>query len=106
MADLGDRGVGFRSGYDLIDDSLAKPADVTDLSDDAPPIDLPDDELDPGGRVRHVAGDRTYEQLAEAVLVAHQRRDAGSCLCGWGELGQSHARHVARVLRAAGALRP
>lgn len=47
----------------------------------------------------------TYEDLATAVLVAHQRRDAGSCLCGWGELGHSHARHVARVLRSAGALR-
>lgn len=59
---------------------------------------------------RHVrtwggAGDDVYDQLATAVLVAHQRRDAGSCLCGWSELGASHAQHVAGVLRAAGALR-
>jgi hypothetical protein len=25
-----------------------------------------------------------------ALLIAHQRRDAGSCLCGWAELGKSH----------------
>lgn len=56
-------------------------------------------------RVRRSARDATYEDLAAAVLVAHQRRDAGSCLCGWSELGRSHARHVAEVLRVAGALR-
>lgn len=49
--------------------------------------------------------DTTYEDLAAAVLVAHQRADVGWCLCGWGEPGASHARHVARVLRQAGALR-
>ena len=49
--------------------------------------------------------DLTYRRLASAVLVAHQRRDAGSCLCGWSELGRSHAGHVAEVLDAAGALR-
>ena len=46
----------------------------------------------------------TYQRLAAAVLVAHQRRNAGSCLCGWSELGRSHAEHVAGVLAAAGAL--
>ena len=49
--------------------------------------------------------DGTYRRLAEAVLVAHQRRDSGSCLCGWSELGRSHAAHVAAVLEVAGALR-
>lgn len=49
--------------------------------------------------------DLTYQRLAAAVLVAHQRRDIGSCLCGWSELGKSHADHVAAVLDAAGALR-
>ena len=49
--------------------------------------------------------DGTYRRLAEAVLVAHQRRDSGSCLCGWSELGRSHAAHVAGVLEVAGALR-
>lgn len=29
------------------------------------------------------------------VLVAHQRRDIGSCLCGWAEYGHRHSRHVA-----------
>lgn len=46
-----------------------------------------------------------YRDLASAVLVAHQRRDPQSCLCGWSELGQSWADHVAGVLDAAGALR-
>lgn len=49
--------------------------------------------------------DETYRNLASAVLVAHQRYDASSCLCGWSELGQSWADHVAAVLDAAGALR-
>lgn len=47
----------------------------------------------------------TYRDLASAVLVAHQRYNASSCLCGWSELGQSWAEHVASVLDAAGALR-
>lgn len=46
----------------------------------------------------------TYQRLAAAVLVAHQRRDIGSCLCGWSEIGRSHAEHVAAVLAGAGAL--
>lgn len=50
-------------------------------------------------------GDLTYRRLAAAVLVAHQRRDDTSCLCGWAELGRSHAEHVAWVLDSAGALR-
>lgn len=49
--------------------------------------------------------DLTYRRLATAVLVAHQRRDATSCLCGWANLGHSHAEHVAEVLDQAGALR-
>ena len=42
---------------------------------------------------------------AEAILIAHQRRDIGSCLCGWSELGKSHAAHQARMLAEAGVLR-
>lgn len=42
---------------------------------------------------------------AEDALVAHQRFDNRSCLCGWAELGKSHPRHVAGVLAAAGLLR-
>ena len=41
---------------------------------------------------------------AEAVLVAHQRRDIGSCLCGWAQLGKSHPRHQVAMLREAGVL--
>lgn len=48
---------------------------------------------------------RLMRQLAVAVLVAHQRRDDESCLCGWAELGRSHPEHVVTVLEAAGALR-
>ncbi|WP_069765973.1 MULTISPECIES: hypothetical protein [unclassified Streptomyces] len=44
-------------------------------------------------------------QDAELILVAHQRRDISSCLCGWAELGKSHARHQVAMLREAGLLR-
>lgn len=36
------------------------------------------------------------ERLIE-VLIYHQRRDIGSCLCGWAELGKSHAEHVVNI---------
>lgn len=49
--------------------------------------------------------DGTYRRLAAAILVAHQRRDISGCMCGWSELGRSHAAHVAAVLDGAGALR-
>lgn len=50
--------------------------------------------------------DGTYRQLAQAILVAHQRdgRTTG-CMCGWLDLGKSWAEHVANVLDDAGALR-
>ena len=41
---------------------------------------------------------------AEAILISHQRRDVGSCLCGWAELGKSHAGHQVAKLREAGLL--
>jgi hypothetical protein len=41
---------------------------------------------------------------AAEVLVVHQRRNASSCLCGWAELGRSHANHQADALREAGLL--
>lgn len=41
---------------------------------------------------------------AEMILVAHQRLDIKSCLCGWSELGKSHAKHQATMLREAGLL--
>lgn len=41
---------------------------------------------------------------AVKTLIAHQRRDIGHCMCGWGvdagNWGQSHALHVWRVLQA------
>ena len=30
-----------------------------------------------------------------AALTAHQRRDSQFCICGWGQLGKSHADHQA-----------
>lgn len=43
------------------------------------------------------------DQKAELTLIAHQRRDVGSCACGWGvdtgDWGQSHALHVWRALQ-------
>lgn len=56
-------------------------------------------ELDALARVRG-------PHRAEAILISHQRRDAGSCLCGWSELGKSHAGHQADKLREAGLLVP
>jgi hypothetical protein len=41
---------------------------------------------------------------AEAVLIAHQRLDIKGCLCGWSELGKSHAGHQVRMLVGAGVL--
>lgn len=42
----------------------------------------------------------------QEVLVAHQRRDVGTCICGWGSepqhLGRSHSQHVLDALREAG----
>ena len=43
-------------------------------------------------------------QDAELILVAHQRRDISSCLCGWAELGKSHPGHQVAMLREAGLL--
>lgn len=46
----------------------------------------------------------TVDQTAEAILIAHQRRDVGSCLCGWSELGKSYAGHQVAMLCEAGLL--
>ena len=37
-------------------------------------------------------------ETAEEILVAHQRFDSGSCLCGWSELGKSHPAHQVAML--------
>jgi len=50
----------------------------------------------------------TEEEINEAVahlLIAHTRSEIRRCHCGWGELGRSHAVHVARKLREAGLLK-
>lgn len=39
------------------------------------------------------------DERAIAVLVAHQRHTVSSCLCGWDQLGASHAEHVWRMLK-------
>lgn len=36
------------------------------------------------------------------VLIAHQRRDVASCICGWSELGASHCQHQLDELALAG----
>lgn len=41
---------------------------------------------------------------AEDVLIAHQRRDNRSCICGWAELGKSHPAHQVKMLAEAGLL--
>jgi len=35
------------------------------------------------------------------LLVAHQRTDTSACHCGWAALGESHAQHVAELVRSA-----
>lgn len=46
----------------------------------------------------------TTDQAAEAILIAHQRRDIRGCLCGWSELGKSHPAHQVAMLREAALL--
>ena len=48
----------------------------------------------------------SIDETAEMILVAHQRRDAASCLCGWAKLGASHPRHQVAMLREAMLLLP
>jgi hypothetical protein len=48
----------------------------------------------------------TVDETTEAILIAHQRRTVGSCLCGWDKLGRSHAGHQAAMLRRAELLIP
>lgn len=42
-------------------------------------------------------------EAAGDVLVYHQRRDVTSCMCGWAELGRSHAAHQAELALEAAA---
>ena len=46
----------------------------------------------------------TGPDRAEAILISHQRHSIGGCLCGWSELGKSHAAHQVTKLREAGLL--
>lgn len=54
---------------------------------------------------QHPAEPETVAATAQAILIAHQRRDIRSCLCGWSELGRCHAGHQVRMLVEAGLLR-
>lgn len=47
---------------------------------------------------------REPAERAIALLIAHQRWDVGGCLCGWAELGKSHAAHQVEALARAGLL--
>jgi hypothetical protein len=42
-------------------------------------------------------------EAAGGVLVHHQRNDITSCMCGWSELGKSHAVHQAQLALEAAA---
>lgn len=76
---------------------LAEAAEAADLSDNARReiAHLTQFAAD----VRHDPAERTA-----ALLTAHQRWDVGGCLCGWSQLGMSHALHQADVLTDAGLL--
>lgn len=39
------------------------------------------------------------EERAVEILVAHQRMDAGGCLCGWRRLGYSFVEHQVDMLK-------
>jgi hypothetical protein len=45
------------------------------------------------------ARDAGLRALVVEVLIQHQRKDIGSCMCGWGvdsgQVGRSHSAHVA-----------
>lgn len=45
---------------------------------------------------------RDPTERVAALLIAHQRWDVGGCLCGWNQLGMSHALHQAEVIAEAG----
>jgi hypothetical protein len=34
------------------------------------------------------------EHALHEVLIAHQSTSTSGCICGWGQLGHSHAAHV------------
>lgn len=49
--------------------------------------------------------DATTTEIAEGILIAHQRLDGGGCLCGWSKLGESHPGHQVAMLRRSALLR-
>lgn len=58
-------------------------------------------EIDPSETTpKHLrVGVSTLEIITD-VLVAHQRKDIGSCICGWSELGKSFPEHQAKMILA------
>jgi len=80
----------------------------SEMADRGVPPELPyrwADDLDAERPSASTASTETVSGTAEAILIAHQRYDSGSCLCGWSELGKSYAAHQVRMLVEAGALR-
>jgi hypothetical protein len=59
----------------------------------AAPRTAPDDLREAGAMTER------GESRAIRVLVDHQLKDAGSCICGWSQWGASHAEHVWRMLK-------
>jgi hypothetical protein len=53
--------------------------------------------------LRRLLVKRQTKSVAQ-ILIDHQRMDCEACLCGWTELGTSHAGHVESILRQAGKL--
>lgn len=49
-------------------------------------------------------GPEDVDALATSLVVSHQRRSSGDCLCGPMQLGSSHSAHVVQALRRAGLL--
>lgn len=53
----------------------------------------------PEGIARAVFKSIDVEAITD-LLVSHTRISSEKCLCGWGELGRSHARHIATAIKA------
>jgi hypothetical protein len=51
-------------------------------------------ELVVNGRRGRMVYDR---KVLIEVLIYHQRKNVTYCMCGWSELGRSHAEHIADV---------
>lgn len=62
-------------------------------------------------RAKRFGDEITTDRVVEVLLQHYQIENRGPgvanpCVCGWGEWGACHARHVAKTLAAAGLLAP